>query len=501
MMIKVKRIQTLLFFLLQVAIFFPSCNKDEGYSALRGDEAEIEMTFTQPTTYAPEDGTADERAIHSLDLLVFQRQANGNADDALFVEKRYARQVGTTSKYRSFIRIGDDLDIYFAANVRSLLDGLETSSGLVAGETTYAQAREKLVLLTPANLATNLSTNGLPMWGYLYDQTIADQTYTDLGIIKLLRAVASADISVSANNFILQKGHLVFSANKGYLPFSHGNLDNSYNVKTPEVPTDMTANVDLLHAITPSPALPPAPAPASPQEIKNEFYLYENDAPAENGRRSSKVILEGVYTGSGGSGNTTFYPLAFRDAGNQKLQVKRNWKYVLVVTKVNGDGYSTIDEAKEGEDLNMDYKVIQWNGNEDDNIQIIGSKYVANYAKAVELYRPATSGKEFVVRTNFNLDDFELELDNGGALLDPDDKTEIQNERFNVKITAGTGSEEVLFTVTARLDYDPAATDNPSILTVTVGGVIVFHTTITQTNETPFDWNDGGNQNTGLGEP
>jgi hypothetical protein len=481
MMINIQRIQTLLFFLLPAAVFLPSCNTDEGYPALRGGEAEIEMTFTRPATYAP--GDNDEK-INTLDLLVFQRQANGSAGDAVFVEKRYARPQ-TGNKYRSTIRIGDHLDIYFAVNVRSLLDGL------VAGTTTYTQAREKLVLINPADLAENLSTNGLPMWGYLHDQRIADQAYTNLGTIKLLRSVASVDITVSATNFTLEKGHVVFSADKGYLPFSHDNIDDAtYNVVSPEIPSGMKADVDLVFSGLTS--TPPA------QEIKNEFYMYENDAPLVAERRSTKVILEGVYTGSGGSGNTTFYPLAFRDAENQKLQIKRNWKYVLLVTKVNGDGYPSLEDAKDGEDLNMGYEVIEWNGNEDDNIQIIGSKYVANYASAVELYRPAGSEKKFVVRTNFTLDDFELALDNGGDFPIEDNMTEIENERFNVTITAA-GANEILFTVTARHDYADV-TGNPSILNVTVGRILGFTTTITQTNETPVDWIDGGNQDSGLGK-
>jgi hypothetical protein len=335
------------------------------------------------------------------------------------------------------------------------------------------------------------------MWGYLHDRSIADQAFINMGTITLLRSVASTDITVNASNFTLQKGYVVFSANKGYLPFSYDNLDNSYNVEDPEIPAGMTANVDLVHVITPAPDLPPAPAPAT-QKIENKFYMYENDTSTVAGQRSTKVILEGIYTGTGASNSPTFYPLAFRDADNHKLQVKRNWKYVLVVTNVNGDGYPTLEDAKDGEDLNMDYEVIPWNGSEDDNIQIIGSKYIANYASAVELYRPATSGKKFVVRTNFNLDDFELELDNGGDFPDQDDTTEIENDRFNVKVSVA-GTNEILFTVTARLDYDPAATDNPSILNVTVGGILGFTTTITQINESPTDWNDGGNQNTGLG--
>lgn len=458
-------------------------------------EAEIEMAFTRPLTYASGDETNEEKAIKTLDLLVFQRQGTGgSADDALFVEKRNAwLKSGSTSKYNSVIRIGDHLDIYFVVNQRTLTGDLETNGDLEAGATTYAEAREKLVLENPEELGTNLSSNGLPMWGYLADQTIADQTYTNLGTVKLLRAVASADITVAAPNFTLGKGHVVFGADKGYLPFTPANIDATDNVTNPEIPTGMVATTDWSYTGTTS---------TSPQAIDNQFYMYENDAPAVTGtgRRSTKVVLEGVYTGPGGSGNTTFYPLSFKDpASNNKLQVKRNWKYVLIVTKVNGDGYPTLETAKDGEDLNMEYQVIPWNGNEDDDIQVIGSKYIANYPRAVELYRPATSVKKFVMMSNFAIGDFELELDNGGDLPDPADKTEIENARFNVKLNAGANPEEFEFTVTTLLDYDPAAADNPSVLKVTVGGIVWFEVIISQANETPVDWIDGGNQDNDLG--
>jgi hypothetical protein len=477
-------IKTFFFFLPLAATLFLSCNRDETHGALRSGEAEIEMTFTQPLTYAPEDGTEEEKAIRTLDLLVFQRQNVGGADQALFVEKRYARKVGSTGKYRAFVRVGDHLDIYFAANVKDMVD----ATTLVAGTTTYAEAREKLTLTNPAGLATNLTTKGLPMWGYIYDMTVADQTYTNLGTITLLRAVASTDVTISATNFILQKGHVVFSADKGYLPFSPANLDTTYNVKNPEIPSGMKAEVDLAYTVTPSVVVP--------QKISSKFFMYENDAPEVAGRHSTKMVIEGVYTGPGGSANSTFYPLAFKNASDKKLQVKRNWKYLLVITNVNGDGYPTLDDAKNGEDLNMDYKVIQWNGNENDNIQIIGSKYIANYANAVNIHRPKNSMKKFVIRTNFDLADFKLELDNGGVLSNP---AEIANKRFLVRMTAGANPEEIEFTIIAKEEYASPEIGNPSILKVTAGGIVEFRTTITQINETPLDWLEGDNQETELG--
>ncbi|MDR2815321.1 MAG: hypothetical protein LBB62_01255 [Proteiniphilum sp.] len=493
---KIKQIRTFLLFLLPAVTFLASCNRDGNGIALCGGEAEIEMAFIQPLTYASGDETSEEKAIKTLDLLVFQRPegTSGNAavDGALFVEKRYAwLKTGSTNKYNSIITIGERLDIYFVVNQRDLLDDLETE--LVAGTTTYAQAREKLVLSDPQNLGTNLSTKGLPMWGYMHNQTIADQTYTNLGIIRLLRAVASADITVSSANFTLEKGHVVFGANKGYLPFSPANLDasNNYNVVNPEIPAGMTTTVDWSYTGTTS---------TSPQAIDNKFYMYENDAPIVTGKRTTKLVIEGKYTGAGGSGNTTFYPLSFRTAAdNNKLQVKRNWKYVLFVTKVNGDGYPTLETAKNGEDLNMEYVVIPWNGNQDDNIQVIGSKYIANYPSAVELYRPATSVKKFKMSSNFAIGDFVLELNNGGDFPDPDNKTEIQNARFNVKFAAGSSSETFEFTVTALQDYADGAADNPSVLKVTVGGIVWFEVIISQTNETPIDWFDGGNQDIQFG--
>jgi hypothetical protein len=479
--------------LLQAAILLASCSERDGNcdTALRGDEVEIEMTFARPATYASGDETNEEKAIHTLDLLVFQRQGaggSGSANDALFVEKRYAwAKSGSPDKYRSIIRMGDHLDIYCAVNARSLLDAVEAAGGLVSGTTSWTQLREKLVLVSPADLATNLAAKGLPMWGYLYDQTIADKAYTSLGTVKLLRAVASADITVSAGRFTLQKGYVVFGADKGLLPFSPTNLDVTDNVKNPEIPAGMKAEVDLSYAGLTSTA---------PQAIDNRFYMYENDAPlvTGTGRRSTKVVLEGIYTGPGGSGKTTFYPLSFRDADDRKLQVKRNWKYVLVVTGVNGDGYPSLDAAKNGEDLNMDYKVINWNGNDDDDIQIIGAKYLANYPKNVALERPAASSKKALVKSNFDIGDFKLELSHGGKFPDPADMTKIENARFSVKIAAGSNPEEIEFTYSTLAAYTPSATDNPSILKVTVGGVLVFETTITQYDETPVDWNDGGDQ-------
>lgn len=428
-----------------------ACKKDQSVVVLKDGEAEVEMKFPDlMQTRAP---IASEDAIYTVDLLVFDASDASNEGEAEYLYSRYA-WLKSGSTYRAVLKEGEKLNVYFAINARSLIDAM--NSDMASGTTyTYADVKEMLVMSTSPDQIS--LTNGLPMWGMALNRTITDAATNNLGTIKLLRSVASTDITITASDFTLAKGHIVYGADKGYFPYSSTNVSTDFQTLLPEAPGTITTIKEWNST------------PTVANQINNVFYMYENDADGTGTKKQTKVILEGVWTGTGGSGRTTFYPLAFRDpVSNAKHKVKRNFKYVIVITSVNGDGFGTLDEAKDAEDVNMDYEIIEWNQNNDGDIHIDGTKYFSISSKSAVLSSQTGAVSELVFKTNYALGDILMkynESDTGVA-----DVIDTHN-RFKVEVLTKTvdGNTYTCFQITAKQGY--GTSDNPATLIVTVGRI------------------------------
>lgn len=464
-----------------------SCSKDSGQGIVPNGngELEVDMTFLTPLAPATRAPIAAEDELKDITLLVFE----GKAATSKFLYSRYAWRTSTTANnFKTTLKLGDDLTIYFAANAKDLIKKLEDDGELVGGTTTWGVVRELLTLKTPTSF--DLTAKGLPMWGHKFDVDIADKPNNSLGKVNLLRSVASVDIDVLATDFTLEKGHLVFAANKGYLAYSLSALEE---VVAPVSPADMVTTVDWAKTVV----------AADGNKIGNYFYMYENDTDLTptGTNRPTKVILEGKWTGVGASGKTTFYPLTFRDYNAttkeyDKKQVTRNNKYLIAVTKVNGDGWASLDDAKNADDVNMEYDVIDWNQNDDGEIIIDGPKYFYRAATEVFLGHKLGDMQEVVFRTNFTMADIKMTFDaSGTAVAGP-----VSNDRFKaeaVTVNASQPGEYTCFRFTALKPYG-VDSDNPSVLYVTVGGRLSFRFTVTQLDRQPDKWEDGGNSGVDL---
>ena len=458
-----------------------SCKKDRGNDipVVTGEGREVEITVSAAISTRGE--IAAESTINTLDLLVFERQVAGSvvgdAADAEFLYSRYA-WLQSGNVYRAILQLGEHVDIYFAVNARDLLNDLIAADEITEGMT-WSAVCQKLVMTDPDQISPTVG--GLPMWGNLFDKTIEDKPLNIMGEVKLLRSVASTDVSVTATNFTLSKGYLVFAADKGLLAFSASNMsapdvNGDFYSTGPEVPSGMAADQEWAYTVG-----------SGVNTIDNFFYMYENDAPDDD-RRYTKIVLEGKWSSSQ-KADPTFYPLAFRkQSDNTKLQATRNNKYIIVVTGVNGDGYDTLEEAKDADDVNMEYDVIPWNMNEDDDIYIDGSKYLSLGGKSATLYRNQGNTYFISVTTNYDADDIMMKF----AEADAGENPLLENDRFKIELKEVGGQLGFLFT--AKQNYsDGAADDKEATMIVTVGR-IKFTISMEQTDGHPNDWIDGGNQ-------
>lgn len=460
-------------FIPMLAIALSSCSKEKSdCGASKAGEREVELKLsTAIATRTP--GEDAEKDIKSIELLVFDR-TGVSIDDAKFLYSRYVFPK-SASTYSSTLKIGNHLDIYVAVNASSLVNSGQITEGMK-----WSDARKKLVMTNPDQI--DPFTNGLPMWGYVYDYTVADQPINYMGTIKLLRSVASTDVNITATNFTLAKGHIVYGATQGYLPFTPSNMsapdaNGDFKPNSAEIPELTTFDREWYR--TPV---------AGENKLMNVFYMYEQAIVP--GQSNTKVILEGRWSGSTQPGNT-FYPLAFRrTSDNSKLPVLRNAKYVIIVTNVNGDGYDNIEDAKDAEAVNMQYDVIPWDNNLDGDIMIDGSKYLAMPSKTASLTREVGAEKELIFDTNFDLSDIKMSFDGTNWETLAIDA----HPRFKVEVkkrTNSSGVEYNCFVITTKLPY--GTTNNPALLDVVVGGRIKFTITMTQLDRNPDDWDEGAN--------
>lgn len=466
--------------LIPAALLIASCSKDHrggGETPGTNGEKEVEMSFLTPGGTLSRAAIPAEDVLHDITLLVF----DGQSDNSKFLYSRYAWKTSTTgNSFKTTLRLGSGLTIYFAANAKDIIQTLEGQGDLVGGVTTWGVVRELLLLETPTGF--DLANKGLPMWGHKFDIQIADQPNNSLGRVNLTRSVASTDVQVLSSEFTLEKGHLAYAANKGYLAYT---LLSNGTISAPVSPANMATSVDWSTT-------------ATGNKIENYFYMYDNDTDLTptGTNRPTKLILEGKWTGAGGSGQTTFYPISFRNLNQatgeyDKKQVTRNNKYLIVVKNVHGDGWGSIEEAKDADDVNVDYDVIDWDENGDGDIMIDGPKYLYRGASEVKLGHLQNSTEEVVFRTNFDLSDFTMKFGTTGT----EGTTSAVNDRFKaeiVTVNAGQADEYTCFRFTALKDYGADA-DNPSTLYVKVGR-LTFKFTVTQDERKPGNWDDEGNQ-------
>lgn len=425
-----KHFKSIFPFFMFVIITCLSCSKEEKQVITNGDEREIEMKLSLSDIIARAPSGTDEDKVNELDILVF----NGAGDDAKFLYKRYAWKAG--SSYKSTLKMGEKLTLYFVANSRTLLEDLNDMEGK-----TWKEVKEKLIMKSPNSL---INPEALPMWGFMHNVDVKDLVINNLGKIGLVRSVASVDFSyipTGENNFTLSTGYICYAPTTGYLPFSESNLNSTNEITAPESPNGMTTTNTLTYAV-----------PSGSTAITNIFYLYDNDAALPSStkeHRQSKLIISGTWNSDKGSGKITYYPIALRDKDNIRLQVTRNTKYVITVSAVNGDGYPSIEEAMEAEDINMDYDIIPWIYENDREIFIEGPFYLSMASRLAQLtyLAGATTELEFHSNAPTSMIKMRFAKDTSGDFVKPP----VKNKDFKVDVKEKEG--KTYFVITALRYY------------------------------------------------
>jgi len=519
-----------------IALLAASCQREVPI----GKDREVEIRIVTGTSIGgggtravtgtnPVEGSALESKIFDVAVLVFDNtDTPDNHDDAKFVRSTYAWRK-SDGLWSAILETGEKLDVYFAINAQEFVDAaIELST---PGDT-YAQVKDRLVILDSDVLLNDLTNNGLPMWGYHYNETITASASNSFGTVKVLRAMAAAEFTVSASNFDLASTAVWNRSDRGLLPYPASKIkfdddgDNEdapqkdYWLSAPELPTGVLSTGH--YAISNEPPVITTEGGQTLQRVFDTHYFLENDTNATAEKTYTKAIIGGIYENDT---EKSYYPLAFRDptataGNNQRVPIIRNTKYIFKISKVNGRGFPTIEEAAAAEDQNIEYEVIKWNQWDQGDIVTWGTywlsvgmsrneraKGTAGVTKTASLYRNASSHDEIAFSTNlpFGSDMLQLEgvvanqplkytaaatamLKTGESIVA---NAAVANANFEIyliegetTVTGGKAQTAGRLLFFALKDY---STDVTNALTVKYED-LEYYIKVRQTNSSPEDW-------------
>lgn len=306
---------------------FISCAGQIDTPTSQGEETQLTLILNTGN-YITRAGETDDTAINSLHVVIFEKESGNYQYKYLTTASRgenanqYNVRLYTTENSLKLLLIGD------ISNTATLIDGAPTED----------EIREDLVLNFYGE-----ETAHLPMYGEIvYENGISAEGVPN-GEISMLRSVAGVDISIKnelAGTFVL-KSIQAYRANNRIqvIPDPSAIASDEWKVTNPFIPLDAES------VITTSLVNAEEVTEASPVRI----YLPESEAPADVTADATCLIIGGIYTGSGHTGNTTvtYYRVDFKGESQPTGQILRNHLYKIKITGVDGPGTTHPDDADE----------------------------------------------------------------------------------------------------------------------------------------------------------
>ncbi|MCL2501638.1 MAG: hypothetical protein FWE99_00725 [Bacteroidales bacterium] len=489
---------------------------------LKGEESLFYLRLRTPGSYAGPAGRAmslaDENTIDDIYVLVFDRynqlaairkglevtSSPGHSNPAYSGEGSFVVSVMPSKNF------ADTYKLIVLANAASILSA---TIGLDA-EAIVNKGYEQVMAAIYGSITGKMYSSGgrIPMWGE--SGALILETGSSIQTMQLTRCIARIDVGVGALTYDGTGDSWAWDGKNtagNMIPFRLADVyvlrpNNQYsvapdvaNLDGPTIPAGTTAfTVTFSENWFQYPATTSATGGFSAQDIfipEADIKMGPVSASGDiNHTNRMAVVVGGYYDGSA---TKTFYRLDFA-INNNLIDVLRNHLYRFNISDVSGPGYPDVSTAYESMSMNMTVEIYEWDQMGMGEIFFFGTYYIMLQNSRNEnrddrraiVYRNEGSNDVIVFRTNIPLGKFELLLDNGGYYPNPTDKTVVQNERFKVEMKEENGV--TFFEFTSLKPYDSAATDNPSVLTVTTDAV-KFYITVEQRDGGPGSWIDGGN--------
>lgn len=396
---------------------FGGCTNDDDYnngtgSVDKGDAVQLTLELSVPgvssPTYALSD--VDENTLKEIDILVFKY--NGENVDETYLYRTHATDIvnntngiTTSKKFKAMLQKSTGSDkhrIVLIANARDAVDHAiraveeDLESGVV--QMTKAEVLARIKFDTNRKWVTNSSEDfdPIPMWG----ETAATYTITatttgvTLGAIRLLRSVARIDVGLDMENDYAN----------GFGDRFKMEVVKVYNANGKSLVAPYAGNVQNRKATLPSlvegisPMQEPIEYKHTPADFGfiREIYVGEARNKEQEGETLDDndrcfIIIGGYYSKDGDPINETdlsWYRIDFylratggEDAKPQeRLDVLRNHRYKVNITKIDGPGYKNETDAVNSRPINMQTIVEAWDegdmndSNTDGQYQLVVNK-------------------------------------------------------------------------------------------------------------------------------
>ncbi|MCD7935747.1 MAG: hypothetical protein LUG98_02705 [Tannerellaceae bacterium] len=308
----------------------------------------------------------EENEIAALDMLVFEKQADGSE---IYAYRTPAHALSTgngESQVRNFtvyLHPGEGTETYRLVFLANLRDEIEAAA-LVKGET----KEETLKKITFGNSVPwdTVTPRYLPMWGESREThpVTTELSGSDIGTIYLLRAVARLDVGVnmsgeddqpqglSQGSFLIREVKLHQVAGKGTAAPQSGAFNpagglSGEGIVTAPTPTGTLTTLSYQKT-TPDPG------------FFKEIYLAETAGGPIGSPTTYTLLVHAFYTPPEASPVTTstWYKINLYDERNQDptsnvWPILRNHRYRVNITAVDQQGYTSEAEALTAEANNL----------------------------------------------------------------------------------------------------------------------------------------------------
>lgn len=517
---------------LALAVLLVSCLDETLVSTTRATMAgegdtDMFLSISVPRSYTSTGAvsTDKELVVNTLDVLVFREGKDADAGKYFVYAACKGKLTDTERTFRVVMPVGDNLTVHVFVNCHE---------AVMAKDFYNSRGKEMNAILEELTLDADLNTattDSLPMHGYLTKVTINKDMVGKTFNIPVLRSVAAVQVMTKATegtasdgsltltpgivsdadgnqNFALHELYVYHYATSGrlaaadasYIPLAAGGADKTRNVVKVTLPAGHNvANTQMQGA-----AGTPRPYSIVSTDAKDKLgclYLYENQPHASSGldldfteKTTTRLVIGGVYgtdKNADGTPRVTYHRVDFADANNNLLSVLRNHKYTVSIEKVTAPGYATPDEAALGASTNVYIKLFNWT-DELTNSDFNSENYFNSETKSIILPRTQGSSQKITVDNDVEVGKWEMSFAtaaNGAATVSGN---AISNNRYKVE-KAADGKSLTFTALKAYAALSVGESYNETFIIKANRLEVTYK--ITQTNTSPDDWANGGDQN------
>ncbi len=408
---------------LLLALLTAGCVADRNVSdcITEGEEVELEFALQVPAleTSLRQLSKAQEKQVDKITVLVFNTDGIATEDQETFAYKATVKSSSPQADGTTLLRCGlkataSKMRVVCVANHEFNTTDLEGKTKQEIFEDTRMVKQ-----FTTAGWKTD-GTQLIPMWGESDAQPVSratkfnDCTATNAnGVIHLVRALARIDVGINFDEtkpadetaqggakFKIKSVNVYRYAQSMYVTGTQAltfRMDGATREPLPHTPAGMTAAADGAPLVF--------TADAGVDSYVRNIYVPEIANKTKDNDHRTCLVIGGYYDGST---KVTYYRVDFitreikspRDVITKQLDVLRNHRYRFNITKIEGPGTDTPEEALTTEPVNISYDVVVWDEAKIDKIMYDGQYYLSVSKDKFHFGKDATS-ENYTIRTNW----------------------------------------------------------------------------------------------------